>query len=196
MKREHFERLALEHLTAVHRFAWHLTRNATDADDLVQDVYLRALKAGVAEQFEERGGGMKSWLFTIARTTFLMGRERRGVERRAAEALALDALHDAEVPAPSEVEAIDWQRAGGVMRDAVNELPDSLREVLVLWSVEGLKYREIADVLGVPIGTVMSRLHRARTQVSMALSGDPRGATAVRAIGRGSSAAINEEASS
>ena len=163
MHREEFEQRALEHLDAVYRMAMHLTRHPDEASDLVQETYLKALRS--AERFEEKGKGIRAWLFTILHNTFYtrIKREKRGPQ-------AVPDLFDAEsretqpdAPPPAwDLASLDWEQVDSRLTDAINDLKPEHRQVLLLWGVEGMKYREIAEIMGVPIGTVMSRLHRAR----------------------------------
>ncbi len=182
MRRDEFERLALAELDSLYRFARFLTRNAEDAEELVQDVFARAFRPESIEGFTSRSGGgpgMRAWLMTIARTMFFgrldHGRAGRRVMDRLRQALA-DEEGSQEAPDPSRVAGIDWTKAGPALNAALDSLRADLREVLWLWAVEGLKYREIASALGVPIGTVMSRLHRARSQVARVVWADGRSA--------------------
>lgn len=173
MQRPEFERLALAELDAVHRFARFLTRDAAEAEDLVQEVYTRAFRPDSIESFAPRGGGMRAWLLVIARTSFYGRLEHEKVIRNAMPRIADDARdrhdHYAEAPDPALVAGVDWSRARPALHEAVASLSVELRETLWLWAVEGLKYREIGEALGVPIGTVMSRLHRARSQAARAI---------------------------
>jgi RNA polymerase sigma-70 factor, ECF subfamily len=175
MERSEFERLAVAELDAVYRFARFLTRDTVESDELVQDVYARAFRPGSVEAFCSRGGGMRAWLMSIART-MLYGRiEHERAGRRAMEHVAQTAAreHDAlEAPNPSGLAGVDWAKASPALHAAVAGLSVDLREVLWLWAVEGMKYREIGEVMGVPIGTVMSRLHRARSQAARAIMRD------------------------
>lgn len=163
MQRDEFEALALEHLDAVYRMAFHLTRRPDEAADLVQETFLKALRA--SERFEERGGGIRPWLFKILHNVFYssVSRQKRGPQ--AAEHLDSSA---SPVTAPDEPEpawdlaSLDWEQVDERLKRAISDLKPEYREVLLLWGVEGLKYREIAEVQDVPIGTIMSRLHRAR----------------------------------
>ncbi|MFG0328336.1 MAG: sigma-70 family RNA polymerase sigma factor [Phycisphaerales bacterium] len=164
MDRKEFEELALEHLDAVYRMAFQLTRHPDEASDLVQETYLKALR--VAERFEERGGGIRPWLFKILHNAFYsrVSRAARGPtateEMRgfASEASAPDE------PLPAwDLASFDWEHVDDRLKTAIEGLTPEYRAVLLLWGVEGMKYREIAIVLEVPIGTVMSRLHRARS---------------------------------
>jgi len=163
VQREEFEQRALEHLDAVYRMAMHLTHHPDEASDLVQETYLKALRS--AERFEEKGKGIRAWLFTILHNTFYtrVRREKRGPQ-------AVPELFDAQsrenppdaAPPAWDLASLDWQQVDSRLKDAIESLKPEYRQVLLLWGVEGMKYREIAEITAVPIGTVMSRLHRAR----------------------------------
>ncbi len=175
MERVEFEKLALEHLDAVYRMAFHLTRRAEDAEDLVQDVYVRAMRPGVVERFEESvgSGGMRAWLFAICHNVFYTKVKRAAKHPKAVEefytASSTERAPD-EAPPVWDQGSLDWEHVDGRLRGVIDGLKDEYREVLMLWGVDGLKYREIAMILDVPIGTVMSRLHRARKLVADALN--------------------------
>ena len=175
MERQAFEAMALEHLDSVYRLAYHLTRSPERADELVQNVYLRALKSETWTNFEERGGGMRAWLFTIAHNAFYSDLKKEG--RRPTPVGEFYEESDGELT-PGEASpawdqaSFDWDQVDDALKDAIEQLKPEFREILLLWGVEGLKYREIAEILEVPIGTVMSRLHRARKLVAEALAAD------------------------
>lgn len=175
MERQAFEAMALEHLDSVYRLAYHLTRSPERADELVQNVYLRALKSETWTKFEERGGGMRAWLFTIAHNAFYSDLKKEG--RRPTPVGEFYEESDGELT-PGEASpawdraSFDWDQVDDALKEAIEKLKPEFREILLLWGVEGLKYREIAEILEVPIGTVMSRLHRARKLVADALSTD------------------------
>lgn len=170
MERPEFEAKAMEHMDALYRMAFHLSRRAEDAADLVQDTYLKALRSSA--RFEERGGGMKSWLMTILHHTFYTR-----VKRAARGPALVEEFYDAddreripdEPPPAWDLKSFDPDHIDERLKHALEELSDEHREVLLLWGVEGLKYREIAEITGVPIGTVMSRLHRARKTLADSL---------------------------
>lgn len=170
MERAEFDRLALEQLDAVYRMALQLTKRPEEAQDLVQETYVKALRS--AAGFEERGGGIRSWLFTILHNTFYsrVKREQRGPTsvEEFFEADEREAL-PGEPPPAWDLKSLDWEHVDERLKRAIEELSPEHREALLLWGVEGLKYREIADITGVPIGTVMSRLHRARKQLADSL---------------------------
>jgi RNA polymerase sigma-70 factor (ECF subfamily) len=163
--------MALEHLEAVYRLALQLARHPDDAADLAQETYLKALR--VAERFQEQGGGIRPWLFKILHNVFY---SRLAKARR--EPTSVDELHGAvsNAPAPGEPGAawdlrwLDWEQVDERLKAAIEGLRPEYRTVLLLWAVEGLKYREIAEVQEIPIGTVMSRLHRARSILAGQLS--------------------------
>ena len=180
MERQEFERLALEHLDAVYRMAFHLTRHPDEAEDLVQEVYTRALRPSAVERFEDRGGddgsgGMRSWLFTICHNAFYSRIKRAA---RAPTAVgeffgeASDTTPPDEAPPAFDRASLDWEHVDGRLKEAIESLRPEHREVLLMWGVDNLKYREIAEILGVPIGTVMSRLHRARKLAADMVIGD------------------------
>lgn len=175
MQRDEFEKLAIAELDAVYRFARFLTKDPDAAEDLVQDVYARAFRPGSIDGFTSWGAGMRAWLMTIARTSFYGRLEHdqaggRALKRVADEARAAGEF--SEALSADDAGEIDLALAGTRMREAMESMSVELREVLWFWGVEGLKYREIAEALAVPIGTVMSRLHRARSQAARFLRND------------------------
>ncbi len=186
MERREFETLAVAELDAVCRFARFLTRDEALADDLVQDVYARAFRVESIERFELRGGGMRPWLLMIARTLFYGRLQREKVGKKAMEQVRNEAQTrspTSEAPTAAEIGGVDWTRARPAIFEAMESLSDDLRETLWLWAVEGMKYREIGIATDVPIGTVMSRLHRARARVGRALLGDERAANELLSAG-------------
>src|SRR6266700_5467841 len=159
-KRASFEREALVHLDALYRVALRLTNNAADADDLVQETMLKAYRAW--DQYE-KGTNAKGWLLTILRHAFINEYRRR---TRHPETVDLDAIEPFAVF--EEVQDDDPQGTffdrivdDEVLR-AIDLLPEQFRETVVLSDVEGMSYEEIARMLEVPVGTVKSRLFRAR----------------------------------
>ena len=172
MERSDFEARALEHFDAVHRMALHLARRPDEAADIVQETYLRALRASAT--YEDKGGGIRPWLMTIAHNVF-----HSRLKKQARSPMSVGEFFDEDTrePAPDapppawDLATFDWEHVDDRLKAAIDDLKDEHREVLLLWGVEGLKYREIAEILGVPLGTVMSRLHRARKIVADALEG-------------------------
>lgn len=179
MERTQFETLALEHLDAVYRMAMHLTRDPDEASELVQEVYVRAMRPNTIERFEDNsahgGGGMRSWLFAIAHNAFYTSLKKKARRPTAVETFfePSDTETPPDQPPPQwDGEALDWEHVDGRLKRAIEELKPEYREVLLMWGVEGLKYREIAEILAVPLGTVMSRLHRARKLMADTLLAD------------------------
>lgn len=171
-----FERLALPHLDAAYNLARWLTRNDEDARDVVQEAMLRALR-----YFGScRGEQARPWLLQVVRRTCIDWLRAN----RPAEVTAFDDLDDArraeiepQAPAAEEPDAVAARRDERSRLDrALAALPAPYREALVLRELEDLSYREIAAIAGVPLGTVMSRLARARGLLREALAGRPRGA--------------------
>src|SRR3979411_47183 len=155
-----FAEEALTHLDTLYRGALRLTRDPDQAQDLVQEAYLRALRY---QESYRPGTNMKAWLFAIMRNLFwdrFKGGRPENLSLDGDDQHSLyDTLED-DVPGP-EVLALDHLAHDEVIR-AGETLPEILREVVIMVDVEGFSYKETAEVLGVPIGTVMSRLHRAR----------------------------------
>jgi len=159
-KRESFEREALVHLDSLYRVALRLTANPSDADDLVQETMLKAFRAW--DQYE-KGTNAKGWLITILRNAFINEYRRR---TRHPENVDLDTIEPFAVF--GEIQDEDPQGAffDKIVDDevlkAIDQLPETFRETLVLSDVEGMSYQEIAKILEIPVGTVKSRLFRAR----------------------------------
>lgn len=170
MDRATFEELALEHLDAVYRMALRLTGHPEEAQDLVQETYLKALKA--ADRYEEKGGGIRPWLFTIAHNCFYSNVKRNKRQATAVEDFGGTASEQAppdEPPPAWSLAELDWEHVDSRLKTAIEDLRPEYRTVLLLWGVEQLKYKEIAAITEVPVGTVMSRLHRARQALTAAL---------------------------
>ncbi|WP_353189270.1 RNA polymerase sigma factor [Pandoraea pnomenusa] len=168
-----FEALALPHLDAAYNLARWLSGSASDADDIVQEAYLRALR--FFDGF--RGENARAWLLAIVRNTWLTEWRRRS---DAADGTPFDeaahGLHDdARLPGWDDALAGDPERLavrrdeGALVREALATLPVVFREVLVLREMEDLSYREIETIVGVPAGTVMSRLARGRRMLADAV---------------------------
>lgn len=179
---EDFERDTLRFLPDVHRFALSLARDASEADDLVQETYLRAFKS--RDTFRPEAG-TRQWLFTICRNVFLRSRER---DRRfvdapevdaAAESLGTVALHRQAV-AGDYADVYSRLDFGPALDRAVTMLAEPFRVVFALVDVGGLGYAEAAEALGIPVGTVRSRLFRARRELQQHLIHFARDAGIVR----------------
>ena len=162
---EEFERESLSHIDALYSGALRLTRHQHDAEDLVQDTYVRAFRASASFR---AGTNMRAWLFRIMHNAFISS--YRKAQRRPKESggeqvedwqLARAASHDSTGLRSAETEALALL-PGGDIQDALNDLRDDYREAVYLADVEGFSYKEIAEIMGTPIGTVMSRIHRGR----------------------------------
>jgi RNA polymerase sigma-70 factor (ECF subfamily) len=156
--RVEFEKLFLPHLDAAYNLARLLTRNAQDAEDVVQESYLKAFRAFPGF----RGGASRPWILTIVRnTSFTWLRDNRS---RADQSEYHEGFH-ASAGATPEAELLGNELARAVER-CVQDLPSDFREAVILREMEELSYQEIAEITGVPAGTVMSRLSRARTRLA------------------------------
>jgi RNA polymerase sigma-70 factor (ECF subfamily) len=155
--------MAMGELPAVYRLAYHLARTPADAEDLVQETYLRAFKA--EHTFKLGQVGVRPWLLKILHNVFLSKVKRAKLEPVASElAEELAERGDGEGELSGQALAdLDWEQVDERLKRAIHDLPLAYRTVFLLSAVEGLKYREIAEVMEMPIGTVMSRLYRART---------------------------------
>ena len=165
---EEFERLAMPLLDALFNFARWLTHDQTEAEDLVQETFAKALRG--FDSFT-LGTDFRAWMFRILRNTFLTS--RTGLQAKMTVPL------DAEDEAPV---AVTWETpetlalasvSRQALQTALDELPIAYREVILLCDVEEMKYKDIAEVLSIPIGTVMSRLARGRKLLRQRLAGDP-----------------------
>ncbi len=163
--REEFEAEALTHLDALYANALRLTRSPADAQDLVQDTYLKAYR--FYHRFE-RDTNLRAWLFRIQFNTFVNRYRRSNREQAAAESLSWEPSGQQIIGRPALEALTDPTRTAlrpllaKEIRAAVDSLPEDYRTVVLLADVEELAYKDIAQVLDCPIGTVMSRLHRAR----------------------------------
>lgn len=168
--RSRLEQAALEHIDALYRTALRMTRNPSDAEDLVQEAYLRAFRA--LHQFTE-GTNLRAWLFRILTNTYINEYRRR--QRRPTssslddieEFYLYDHLVDSPVQRPEDV-VVEQLTIDNVIA-AIESLPEEFRQVVLLADVEGFAYREIAEIVGIPAGTVMSRLFRARRRLQKQL---------------------------
>jgi RNA polymerase sigma-70 factor (ECF subfamily) len=167
-----FKREVLPHLDAAFNLARWLTRNDADAEDVVQEAFLRAFK--FFDGF--RGGSGRAWLLTIVRHACYSWLQQNrpseivagcDLEVTELDPAALDATF--QVPAGSDPEiALIHQADGDLLNEMISELPPQFREVVILRELEDLSYKEIADIVAIPIGTVMSRLARARKALQRA----------------------------
>ena len=175
-KTARFEALAMPHLDAAYNLARWLTRDPHDADDLVQNAYLRAFR--FADSF--RGGDARAWLLTIVRNTYYTA--LRDGRHEQSDVSFEEELHgdsdaaDAETRASMDPAQILASRdLGKSVNQALGQLPQAFREVLVMKEMDDLSYKQIAQAVDVPIGTVMSRLARARKLLLAYLTQDRAG---------------------
>jgi RNA polymerase sigma-70 factor (ECF subfamily) len=163
---------AMSHMDALHGVACRLTRNPAEAEDLVQDALVKAMRA--RDQFRA-GTNLKAWLFRILTNTFINKFRRGGLEKSVLEGPDADPLADGWVSASTMRQLRDPEATAllpiveGEVRKALDALPPEFRLAVVLCDVEEFSYEEIADIMGCPIGTVMSRLHRGRKLLQRSL---------------------------
>jgi RNA polymerase sigma-70 factor, ECF subfamily len=172
--RESFSEQALEFMPALYTAALRLTRNPADAEDLVQETFLKAYRG--FGSFEE-GTNLKAWLYRILTNTFI--NSYRAAKRRPEKADVED-IEDLylykrlnELPAPGVGRSAEEELLESItddeVKNAIESLPDAFRIAVLLADVEGFSYKEIAEITEVPIGTVMSRIHRGRRALQKAL---------------------------
>lgn len=192
-----FERDALSYLDALYRTGLRMTRSEADAEDLVQETYIRAFR--FRDQFTP-GTNLKAWLFRILTNTFINSYRRRSAQPQTTELDDIEEStlhrHMAEAGGGSpdpEREVLD-SMIDVEVRQALEELPERFRTVVLL-DVEGFAYKEIAEMLEIPIGTVMSRLHRGRKFLQRRLYdlARERGIAAAKAMPRPEGAPMGRE---
>jgi RNA polymerase sigma-70 factor (ECF subfamily) len=166
-RRTRFEQVVMPHLTAAYNLARWLTRNDHDAEDLVQESYLRAYK--FFDRFQGDNG--RAWLLAVVRNTCYTWLK----QHRARELAASfdEEIHGAASDALNPEKLLLQKASRQLLHEALEELPVEFREVVVLRDLEGFSYKEIAAIVGVPLGTVMSRLTRGRGRLQRCLG--PRG---------------------
>ncbi len=169
-----FAELATPYMSALYAAALRMTRNPSDAEDLVQETYLRAYRG--FEGFRE-GTNLKAWLYRILTNTFI---NQYRAKRRRPEQVDLDDVEDffiykrlggleaADAERTPETEVLESIPDSDV-KAALESIPEQFRMAVILADIEGFSYKEIAEILDVPIGTVMSRIHRGRRQLQQRL---------------------------
>lgn len=172
--RSRFSELTMEHMPALYTAALRMTRNAADAEDLVQETFLKAYRS--FDRFEE-GTNLRAWLYRILTNTFI--NSYRAAKRRPEKAdvedvedlylyRRIDGL-PSDVGRSAEEEVLD-NITDDEVKAAIESLPENFRIAVLLADVEGFSYKEIAEITEVPIGTVMSRIHRGRRALQKALT--------------------------
>lgn len=171
MRRHEFEPLALSCLDDLFRVSCCLVRTQQQAEDIVQEVYARAFRPASIERFEPAGPdhaeSVRRWMFQIAHNVAMSSLKSAWRERRRNRKVSQDRR---EMAVPSGLARAERDDDLAALPEALAMLPAFHREILVLSVVGGLKYREIADILSIPMGTVMSRLNRAKVVVAAHLN--------------------------
>ena len=166
---ESFEELAMPLFASLYNFAQWLTQNRDEAEDLVQETYMKALKGFASYQ---QGTNFRAWIYRILRNTFLTSRS--GLREKVTVPIDDE---DHELPAVSHTPESEMLARADLqlVQNALERLPVSFREVILLCDVEEMSYREMAETLLIPVGTVMSRLSRARKAMRELLASEVRG---------------------
>ncbi len=162
-----FETDALSHLDSLYGTALRLTRNEADAQDLVQDTYVKAFKS--ARQFKA-GTNLKAWLFTILHNTFRNRRRDSGRDPVDVDSDQVDLAASVD-PAGTPDQQMIRDAMGPDLQEALDALPEAFREAVWLRDVEEFPYAEIAEMLSIPVGTVMSRISRGRRMLYERMAG-------------------------
>ena len=164
-KKKEFEELALQYMDSLYSVALRMTRDATEAQDLVQDAYLRAYR--FFDKFA-KGTNFKAWLFKILKNVYINKYRKESRTPQMVDVSGAEASENLQTTATPESEIFD-KLLDDDITEAIDSLPNEFRLAIILSDVEGLSYKEIAEVLECPIGTVMSRLHRGRNLLKESL---------------------------
>jgi RNA polymerase sigma-70 factor (ECF subfamily) len=165
VRKKEFEELALPHIDSLYNFALKLTGNVTEAEDLVQETYLKAYR--FFHKYK-KNTYIKAWLFRILKNTFINIYRRKKKEPEKIDFNSVEKFIDQLTDTNSSIfkDDISNDMLKDILNDevklAVDALPEEFRTVILLFDIEGFSYQEIAGILGCPVGTVMSRLHRGR----------------------------------
>ena len=172
-KRRAFEKIAFVHMDALYNTALRMTQNPLDAEDLVQDVYLRAFR--FFDKFEE-GTNFKAWIFKILTNTYINRYRQKLRQPQRQDFSKVESTHDDTGTSRDEKFVTHYDESlyrdlfEDDIREALDKLSFDFRAVVLLCDIEGFSYKEIAGIIGKPIGTVMSRLSRARQQLQVHLA--------------------------
>ena len=164
LTREQFESLALQQIDTLYRIARRLVREPAAAEDLVQETYLRAIRGW--ESFQLESYGIRPWLVRIMHNVYLSRAQREGRQPTSVEDGQLEEAAQKLMSAPAPFDISSYQGMDQQLVRAIEKLAPEYQVVLILWAVDELSYKEIAEAVQIPIGTVMSRLYRARQQLS------------------------------
>ena len=158
-----FEAVALPHFDAIYRLARALAASDSEADDLVQETFVRAFQGFGG--FELREYGARPWLYRILHNTFCTFKVKQRREPSSSDLMDVEPygpVADGASGWDGETKSVNWEHFDEEIKSAVDQLPTDYRTALLLWSIEGYSYKEIADICDCALGTVMSRLYRAR----------------------------------
>lgn len=160
---EDFEREAVPHMDALYNFALKMTGDSDEADDLVQETYLKAFR--FFDKFE-KGTNCKAWLFRIMKNTYINKYRKETKEPDKVDYEEVENFYENVKPSSTDSAHLEKDIYDNLLDDelseAINSLPEDFKTVVILCDIEGFTYEEIADFIDVPVGTVRSRLHRAR----------------------------------
>ena len=173
-RKEEFEEVALPHLDALFSLALTLTRHRKDAEDLVQETYLRAFRFFDSYR---AGTNIRAWLFRILRNTFINRYRSQKVRPEEVDFGRIEATYEHTIeesflgrdPPPSPEDIVLAQTLDGELQEALDQLSEEYRLVVLMALLEEMSYKEIAAALSIPLGTVMSRLHRGRKMLQASL---------------------------